>query len=35
MNPIARYFGLLFHKMIGSDYERGLAKLKAVAEAGP
>jgi Polyketide cyclase / dehydrase and lipid transport len=32
-NPVARYFGLMFDKWIGADYERGLAKLKAVAEA--
>ena len=27
-----RYFGLGFDKMVGPDYEAGLAKLKAVAE---
>ena len=32
-NPIARYFGLMFEKWIGADYEKGLAKLKTVAEA--
>ena len=32
MNPIGRYFGLMFGKMIGPDYEKGLAKLKSVAE---
>jgi hypothetical protein len=32
-NPIARYFGLMFNKWIGADYEKGLAKLKTVAEA--
>jgi len=32
-NPIARYFGLMFDKWIGADYEKGLAKLKTVAEA--
>lgn len=31
-NPIARYFGLFFDGMIGSDYERGLAALKTLAE---
>ena len=31
-NPIARYFGLFFDGMIGSDYERGLATLKTLAE---
>lgn len=33
LNPIARYFGLMFEKWIGADYEKGLAKLKTVAEA--
>jgi Polyketide cyclase / dehydrase and lipid transport len=33
MNPIARYMGLTFERFIGPDYERGLAKLKKVAEA--
>jgi uncharacterized protein YndB with AHSA1/START domain len=32
-NPVARYFGLMFDKWIGADYEKGLAKLKTVAEA--
>ena len=32
-NPIARYFGLMFGEWIGGDYEKGLAKLKTVAEA--
>jgi uncharacterized protein YndB with AHSA1/START domain len=32
-NPVARYFGLMFDQWIGADYERGLAKLKSVAEA--
>lgn len=32
-NPTARYFGLMFEKWIGADYEKGLAKLKTVAEA--
>jgi carbon monoxide dehydrogenase subunit G len=27
-----RWFGLMFDKWIGADYERGLTKLKAVAE---
>lgn len=31
-NPVARYMGLMFDGWIGSDYERGLTKLKAVAE---
>lgn len=29
----AKWFGLMFDRWIGPDYERGLAKLKAVAEA--
>ena len=33
INPIARFCGLLFDKMIGPDYEKGLANLKAIAEA--
>jgi hypothetical protein len=31
-NPVLRYFGLGFDKMVGPDYEAGLARLKAVAE---
>ena len=34
-NPIGRYMGLSLDKMIGADYERGLAKLKAVVERAP
>jgi hypothetical protein len=34
MNPIARYFGLAMEKFIAPDYEKGLAKLKEIAEAG-
>lgn len=30
---IGRYLGLMMDKWIGADYEKGLAKLKAVAEA--
>jgi hypothetical protein len=33
MNPMARYMGLAFERFIGPDYERGLAKLKQLAEA--
>ncbi len=33
MNPFARWFGLLFEPMIGSDYEQGLAKLKTAMES--
>ena len=32
MNPFKRWLGLLFDKMIGADYEKGLAKLKAMEE---
>ena len=31
-NPIARYFGLMIDGMVGPDYEKGLANLKALAE---
>ena len=31
-NPIARFFGCMMDDMLGPDYERGLAKLKTVAE---
>jgi len=34
-NPIARYFGLIIDGRIGPDYEKGLAKLKAVVESPP
>ena len=34
-SPVARYRGLSFDSVIGPDYERGLARLKAVAEALP
>jgi uncharacterized protein YndB with AHSA1/START domain len=32
-NPIAKYFGLLMDKMIGSDFEKGLNNLKTVCES--
>ncbi len=32
---LARYFGLLFDRWIGNDYERGLSNLKRFAEAMP
>ena len=35
LNPIARYFGMMMDGMIGPDYEKGLARLKAVAETPP
>jgi uncharacterized protein YndB with AHSA1/START domain len=31
-NPLQRWFGLMIGNWVGSDYERGLAKLKALAE---
>lgn len=31
-NPLERWMGLLFDRTIGPDYEKGLAKLKALAE---
>ncbi len=34
-NFAGRYFGLLFDRMIGADYDKGLARLKALAEASP
>jgi hypothetical protein len=34
-NPIARYFGMMMDGMIGPDYEKGLARLKTVAETPP
>lgn len=32
MNPLSRWFGLFFDRLIGPDYEQGLAKLKATME---
>ncbi len=34
-NLIGRYFGLFFDRMLGSDYEKGLANLKRLAESLP
>ena len=31
--PVGRYAGLFMDRIIGPDYERGLAKLKALAES--
>ena len=31
-NPVMRYMGLMFDKWIGPDYEKGLARLKVIAE---
>jgi len=35
MNPVSRYFGLMFDGMIGKDFEKGLANLKTLAEKLP
>lgn len=32
---VARWFGLVFDRLIGADYEQGLAALKALAEGYP
>lgn len=32
LNPVSRYFGLMFDRWIGADYEQGLARLKVLAE---
>ena len=34
-NPVHRWFGLFFDRMIGPDFERGLTKMKALVEAAP
>ncbi len=34
-NPVMRYMGLMFDGWIGPDYEKGLARLKALAETPP
>jgi uncharacterized protein YndB with AHSA1/START domain len=31
-NPVERWFGLMFDRWIGGDYEKGLAALKTLAE---
>lgn len=33
MNPVARWAGLMISESVGTDYERGLDRLKAIAEA--
>ena len=33
-NPVNRYFGLMMDRMVGPDFEGGLANLKALAEKG-
>ncbi len=32
MNPLNRWFGLFLERLIGPDFERGLANLKKLAE---
>jgi hypothetical protein len=32
MNPVKRYFGLMMDKMVGTQFEKGLASLKQVSE---
>lgn len=34
-NPLARYFGLLMERFIGTDYERGLLSLSDLADKSP
>ena len=34
-NPLQRYFGLIFDKMLGPDYEKGLQNLKNYCEKMP
>jgi uncharacterized protein YndB with AHSA1/START domain len=35
MNPLARYFGLVLDRMIGADFDAGLARLKLRVETPP
>jgi uncharacterized protein YndB with AHSA1/START domain len=35
MNPVSRYFGLMFDGMIGRDWEKGLSRLKTYTESLP
>ena len=35
LNPLFRWFGLFIDKMLGPDFEKGLANLKKLAEAAP
>jgi effector-binding domain-containing protein/uncharacterized protein YndB with AHSA1/START domain len=35
MNPVGRYFGLMLDRMVGPDYEKGLARLKTFVEGLP
>jgi hypothetical protein len=31
-NPVNRYFGVMMDRLVGPDFEAGLANLKALAE---
>lgn len=33
-NPMKRWFGLMFERWVGKDYEEGLARLKTLVESG-
>jgi len=33
VNPIQRYFGVLFEKLVGDQYETGLVSIKSLVEA--
>ncbi len=33
-NPLSRWFGLILPRLLGSDYDEGLARLKAKVEGG-
>jgi hypothetical protein len=35
LNPVSRYMGLMFDRWIGPDYEKGLSRLKSLAEREP
>jgi len=35
LNPLSHWFGLFLDRMIGPDFEAGLAKLKALCENAP
>ncbi len=35
MNPFERWMGVLYDRWIGADYEKGLAKLRNLAEGRP
>jgi uncharacterized protein YndB with AHSA1/START domain len=34
VNPVNRWFGLFMDRMVGKDFDAGLANLKRIAEAG-